>query len=308
MFLYVLQVILPVFAGFAAGLIGRKRLWLDDRGCACVKDIIMKIILPLSLFNAMLFNNYSSKTLIIIATGCVSMYLMYAISLLLRHLVPSRKKYFPFAMTSWEGGCIGVPLALLAYGTSGMSNVGLLDFGHGLFLFIFAIPFLQLLDGKKPGVKEIVKMVFTIPVFDAILLGVVLGSCGVGSWLSQSSLYPVFESVINSITGSLGFLIMMTVGYSFKIDKGNMKEILLTCFLRLILGCSVCALAVFTISRFSPMSRDLIKVFILVYTLPPSYGLPSFAKMEGNLDYISGVISVSTIISLLVFTVLLLIG
>lgn len=304
----VLEILLPIVAGFATGVLAKKKTLIDEKGFTGLKSIISNILIPVSLFNAMLFSSYSLDTAIIIVTICLTMYAIFGIGMLTRRFVPGRKQYYPVAVSTWEGGSMGIPLAALALGSTGMAKMALFDFGHAFFLFIFVVPYLQILDGEKPTVKNVVKTVFTAPMFDAILLGSILGIFGFGDWLKSSNFYGTYNALVNNISGSSGFLIILTVGYSFRIDRKNLKEILKTTIARIIVWPLAGLAAAWVVFRFIPYDAELVKVFIIAFTLPTSFGLLTFAKMEGNVDYISGVISMTTIVSFIAFALLVIFG
>jgi len=100
----------------------------------------------------------------------------------------------------------------------------------------------------------------------------------------------------------------MTVGYNFKISRENFKDILVSSIVRIILFSITGVIVAFILFSFLPFDRELLKIIILAFTLPTSYGLLIFGKFPKNEDYICGVISLTTLVSLAVFSVLVITG
>ncbi len=300
------EMLFPILLAFVIGNSARVRGWMDDKGCETVKTLITRIILPVTLFNAMLFSDYSSNTIVLIVTTFFIFASIFVCSCILSRILPNRKKYFPFAISSWECGSLGVPLTAMLLGQSMVGKIAVMDFGQAIFLFAIQIPLLQATEGGKPSAGKMLKLVFSSQSFDAIILGALLGICGFASVLSSSAWIHSYTTLVNSITGSLGFLIMFTIGYGFELKRELMKDVMITVLIRIVLfslGCFVLSTIVF---RFIDFNRDLMKVFIIGFSLPTSFGIVSFGKFEGNRDYVSGIISVSTLICLIVFILLVL--
>lgn len=300
------EMLLPIIIAFAIGYSAKKKGWMDNRGCETLKTLLTRIILPVTLFNAMLFSDYSKKTIVLIITPFVIFSAIFAATCLLKKVLPARSKYFSFAISSWECGSLGVPLTAMLLGQSMVGKIAVMDFGQAIFLFAIQIPLLQVMEGGKPSARQMLKIVFSSPSFDGILLGAVLGICGFAPVLQSSSWMGTYTTLVNGITGSLGFLIIFTVGYGFELKHELLKDILVTVIIRTFLFALGCLLLSLVVFRFIPYSKEMLKMFIIAFSLPTSFGIVSFGRFEGNKEYVSGVISVSTLICLVVFIFLVL--
>lgn len=298
MIISVFEMILPLVAAFGLGIVAKKTSMIDTAGCNALKAVLSKIIITVVLFDAMLFADYEPSTALIAIFSLMAHIVLFLLGFATRKFLPSRKQYFPFAVSTWEGGTLGIPLCMMIFGKSGMAKMAILDIGCAIPIFTMIIPYLQSMEGGKPSGRQIVKNTFSTPTFDAVILGVILGISGFGKVLSNSSVFSVYRTLVSSITGSCTFLILFTVGFGFKLQSKMIKDVLITVFIRLgsfllVFG-SVYAILVLSM----PLSREWLGVFIIGATMPTSFGLMAYGKFTDNEDYMAGVISLATIINL----------
>ena len=301
MFLSVVEMILPIVVTFLIGVMCRKLNLINEDGCATIKTLVSKIMLPTVLFNAFLFADYSKETVVIIIVIFVSQLIILGIGYLLRRLVPSRAKYFPFVFSTLECGTLGYPLIVMLTGAKGTSDMAIIDVGHTVFLFCIAVPLLQATDGGSVDPRSIFKNAITSPTFDAMLLGIPLGLLGVDTALMNSAAYGSYQSVVNFITAPTGMLIMITIGYGIELRKDLMKPVAFTSLTRLVTSAVFCVLGCLIIFHVMPFDKTTLVALLMAFALPTSYAIPLFAKFEGHKDYVSTTISFETIIYLLCF-------
>ena len=107
MLVSVLEMIVPIAIAFALGVMMRKLKLMDDNGCATIKSMVSKVLLPVILLNAFLFAAYSKDSMAIIIVFFIAMIAVLGIGFLMRRFIPERAKYFPFVFATIEGGTIG---------------------------------------------------------------------------------------------------------------------------------------------------------------------------------------------------------
>ena len=270
----VIEMILPIAIAFSIGVLMRKKNLMDDNGCAAIKTIVSKFLLPVILLNAFMFANYSKDSMAIIIVFFLAMLAQLGLGFLLRRFIPERAKYFPFVFATVEGGSLGYPLLGMLYGTRGTSDMAIIDVAHTVFLFLIAIPLMQMVDGYEGDFKKTLKHAVVAPTFLAMVLGIVLGLLGVDTWIANSSISGIYQS---------------TVGFLF------------TSFTRLVSMWVLCAVSCLIIFRFIPYSKETMVALVLAFSLPGSFSIPLFGKFEGHRDYVSTTISFSTVLTLLVF-------
>ena len=301
MLISVLEMIVPIAIAFSLGVMMRKLKLMDDNGCATIKSMVSKVLLPVILFNAFLFAAYSKDSMAIIIVFFIAMIAVLGIGFLMRRFIPERAKYFPFVFATIEGGTIGYPLLAMLYGTRGTSDMAITDVAHTVFLFLIAIPLMQAADGNEPDFKKLMKNAVLSPTFLAMVIGIALGLIGVDSWLTGSSVYGIYQSVISFLTNPAGMLIIVTLGFGISISPELMRPVLFTAFTRLATMAVFCAISSFVIFRFIPYSKETFVALMIAFSLPASYAIPIFGKFEGHKEYVSTTISFSTVLTLIVF-------
>ena len=301
MLISVIEMILPIGIAFALGVMMRKRKLMNDEGCAQIKTLVSIVLIPVILFNAFLFADYSRESLAVIIVFFAAMLAVFGIGFLIRPLLPERGKYLPFVFGTVEGGTVGYPLLAMLYGTRGMSDMAILDAAHTAFLFLIAIPLLQAVDGSEPDLRKILKRAVLSPAFLSMVFGVVLGLLGVDSWLMASPVYSIYQSVVDFLSAPAAVLILITLGYNISVRSDLLRPVLFTAFTRLVTMGIFCVLSSLIIFRFMLYSREWQTALIIAFSLPASYSIPLFAKIRGHRDYVSTAISFETVVTLIVF-------
>ena len=297
----VIEMILPIAIAFSIGVLMRKKNLMDDNGCAAIKTIVSKFLLPVILLNAFMFANYSKDSMAIIIVFFLAMLAQLGLGFLLRRFIPERAKYFPFVFATVEGGSLGYPLLGMLYGTRGTSDMAIIDVAHTVFLFLIAIPLMQMVDGYEGDFKKTLKHAVVAPTFLAMVLGIVLGLLGVDTWIANSSISGIYQSTVGFLSDPAGLLILITLGVDLSLRSDLRKPVFFTSFTRLVSMWVLCAVSCLIIFRFIPYSKETMVALVLAFSLPGSFSIPLFGKFEGHRDYVSTTISFSTVLTLLVF-------
>ncbi|MBQ6517313.1 MAG: AEC family transporter [Anaerolineaceae bacterium] len=301
MLLSVIEMILPLAVAFAIGIVLRRKKMMDDSGCQTLKTILAKFLLPVILLNAFMFANYTRESLAIIIVFFLAMVAEFSLGFVLRRFIPERAKYFPFVFATVEGGSIGYPLMAMLYATRGTSDMAIIDVAHTFFLFLIVIPIMQMTDGNEGDFKKTLGHAVLAPTFLAMVLGMILGLLGVDTWLVNSPINGLYQKTVGFLSDPAGLLILITLGYDISLRADLRKPVLFTICTRFAAMWAFCALSCLIIFRFVPYSKELLVALILAFSLPGSYSIPLFGKFEGHREYVSTTISLSTLVTLLVF-------
>ena len=131
MVLSVAEMVLPIMLLLAVGVFCRKKAILTPDGLAGIRSIVGNICLPVVLFNAFFTARYSSAMLLTFA----AVYLGFGAALLagfaLRRIAAPHERFFPFLLSSAEGGMLGYALYGVLTGEQsgfGANGVRLHDF------------------------------------------------------------------------------------------------------------------------------------------------------------------------------------
>jgi len=211
--------IAPIFLLLFLGKWIQKKTFLSDETVSAIKKLVVNITLPAVLFIS--FLNIDLQLVYIwfipiIMSICLVLYLLGA---KIHRSLGIKGEYFPFLITGFEYGMIGVSLFGAAYGLDQLGKIAIIDFGQEMFVWFI---YMALLTRKREGTTkpiDLLRMFASSPVILAIFAGIILNLAGLPGVIG---FFPFAEGLINGVEliGSLTVpLILIIVGYGIQIDK-----------------------------------------------------------------------------------------
>lgn len=298
----ILKLILPIVAMLLIGMGAKKWNWFRPEGAQAFRSIVGKMMLPAVLLDAFIFADYSTDILIIGGMVLLWMLLALGAGFLVRGLMKKHGTYLPFLVTADEVGMLGYSLISLLFGTAGVASMALCDLGHTFFVFAIAVPLLQTFTGQKTSLKSVLKSILNSYPFDAMMIGIILGLCGVGCLIDANpSVSVIYHAMIDMISGPTTALILISLGYELAFRKEVMKSVLQAYALRLVIMAGVGALCSFLIFRFVPYSKTLMTALLLLVTLPPSFSMSIFGDLGEESEFVSTTMSFGTLLGLILY-------
>lgn len=298
----ILKLILPIVAMLLIGMGAKKWNWFRPEGAQAFRSIVGKVMLPAVLLDAFIFADYSTDILIIGGMVLLWMLLALGAGFLVRGLMKKHGTYLPFLVTADEVGMLGYSLISLLFGTAGVASMALCDLGHTFFVFAIAVPLLQTFTGQKTSLKSVLKSILNSYPFDAMMIGIILGLCGVGRLIDANpSVSVIYHAMIDMISGPTTALILISLGYELAFRKEVMKSVLQAYALRLVIMAGVGALCSFLIFRFVPYSKTLMTALLLLVTLPPSFSMSIFGDLGEESEFVSTTMSFGTLLGLILY-------
>ena len=297
--LTVAQIIAPIFITLYLGLLSKKKNLMTPEGIQGFQQFVMNFGLPCTLFHSCLTANVGAEslfsmllTLPFLLIGC-----FWAFG-------PGKKHFphhnLPMIFCSQETGMLGIPLFIVLFGAAESYRIGMLDLTQALT----AIPTIAILSanaGTQPSKSQIAKKVFTSPLMIMSLLGLALNLSGVGKWLDGIGILPIINETTQFLSVPISTMMIFSIGYNFSFAPGNRKAITKLClthFLWFLLVCGIIQLGLGLAPNVDPLTRWAV---VLYCTLPASYLTPSLGRTEEDSSVASGVCSVLTVVSLLIF-------
>ena len=302
MALSVLEMVFPIVLLLGLGTLCRRKQLLTLDGLAGLKSIVGNICLPVVLFNAFFTARYSLSVLLTFLT----VYLGFGAALLagfaLRKLAAPHGKFFPFLLTSAEGGMLGYALYGVLMGEQ--SGFAVVDLGQTVFAYTAFLGTLTLVDGQTPSAGKLLRNIVTNKCCIGMALGIALGVAGVGGWMLSSPAAGLVTGTISAITAPTSALVLLIVGYELELDKKLLRPVAVTVLTRLALMGGLLVLVSFVIFRMIPYDPALQIALMVLYALPAPFIIPLFADVGSEGKYISTSLSVHTLCTVLLFAVI----
>lgn len=299
MVLQVVQMVLPIVVLLGLGMVCRRKKVFDMNGLAGLKAVVGGICLPAVLFNAFFTAHYSAAVALIFVLVYVGFGLVLGLGFALRKLAAPHGKFFPFLLTSAEGGMLGYALYGVLMGEQ--SGFAAVDLGQTVFAYTAFLGFLALTDGRKPTAGGLVKNMVTNKCCIGMALGILLGALGAGQWVLASPAAGIVTEIISMITAPTSALVLLVVGYELDLDRNLLRPVAVTVLCRLaVMGCLL-ALVSFVLFHIVPYDKGLQIALMILYSLPAPFIIPLFADVGKEGRYISTSLSVHTLCTILLF-------
>ena len=299
MILPVVQMVLPIVLLLGLGTVCRKKQLLRPEGLAGLKTVVGDLCLPVVLFNAFFTANYSLSVVLTF----LAVYLGFGAALLagfaLRRLAAPHGRFFPFLLTSAEGGMLGYALYGVLMGEQ--SGFAAVDLGQTVFAYTAFLGALTMVDGQQVSIKGMVRNIVTNKCCIGMALGILLGTAGVGRWVLSGPAGGIVTGAISMLTAPTSALVLLIVGYELELDRSLLRPVAVTVLCRLAVMGLLLAAVSFIVFRLIPYDRSLQIALMILYALPAPFIIPLFADVGDEGKYISTTLSVHTICTVLLF-------
>ena len=302
--------VLPILILIALGHWIRRRNFLAETTVEDLKKIAVNLALPAVLFTSFLRIELQSAYLVIFAVVFALCLALFWLGRFLNRQRPVQHTYFPFLITGFEYGMLGVSLFGSAYGLENIGYIAVVDLGHEIFIwFVFLALLLMKRDNlRDPG--QLVQAFFKSPVIVAILAGIILNLAGVQEALDRLPVTGALMSTLQFLGNLTIPLILIIVGYGIKLDRQGVRDALGVILIRLaILIPLALVLNVFLIRNLLHLERPFEDALFTLFILPPPFIVPLYARPEMSEEkrYINNVLTVYTVVSVAIYTVYLII-
>ena len=297
---------LPLFFLIALGAVLGKTGFFSVEMVEGLKRIVASIALPAVLFGAFSRVDVDGK-LGLLALG---IFLACAVMGLIGQLV-SRVTHLPdpatrFLFQGFEAGMLGYGLFIALFGRESVSFFATADLGQVVFVFTALMTQLRRSESGGPIRPTILlRNMMLSPVIIAIVAGLLASVAfpgAVGSpWAEHAFLTPALSTVASLTTP----LVCLVVGFGLKDFRlqgaGQALTLVLLRLLTAIIVGSLLAFVMVSALGF-PKMQSIAVLFLFI--LPPPFVIPVFRTAKSDAAYISGVLSLHTLVSIIA-TVLL---
>lgn len=298
--------ILPILLLLFLGYLIRRRAILSENTIDELRYIVVNFALPSVLFLAFLQIELKTAYLFVFTVIFILMLLMFGFGNWIGKQFKIRHDYFPFLMTGFEYGMLGVSLFGSAYGLDQIGYIAIVDLGHEIFIWFV---FLALLLMRRDNLQvrgQLLRSFFRSPVIVAILLGLAVNLMGMGEVLSD---YPVAGGLLLTLhfLGNLTVPVMLLIiGHSLRMDFSGLKEALPVVFIRLAIFVPIAFLiGHFVMEEWLTLEPGFRTALFILLILPPPFIIPLYMRLDetDEMRFVNNTLAIHTVISILVFIV-----
>lgn len=298
----VLQVVAPIFAAVFVGIWARRRSLLTRKEVKGMQEYVMNFGLPCVLFNSCLGATMNAQSLVSFAMVFVTI-----LSCVLFAFFALKKKMpyhnLPMLFAAQESGMLGIPLYMTLFGAAHVFKMGVLDLAQSAFCIV-TIAILTADAGENPTPGYILRQVLRSPLLLLSVAGLFLNLTGAKGMLEQMNVLPVITEVTGFLAQPVSALMLFSVGFSLSISEGNRSAIMRLSIIHFAF-LAAAGLVMQGILCLLPAVEPETRWAILLYTtLPGSYIATTLGRTQEESEIASGVCSLLTIVSLVVFCII----
>ncbi len=300
--------VLPILLLIGLGYTIRRRRFLPESTVDDLRKIAVNLALPSVLFVSFLQTDLRPAYIVVFIAVFLLCVGLYALGIALQRRLRVQQAYFPFLMTGFEYGMLGVSLFGSAYGLENLGYIAVVDLGHELFIWFV---FLALLLIRRDGLRssgELARAFFRSPVILAILAGIALNLLGAQEVLFQAPVLGGVMAALQFLSQLTVPLILIIVGYGIHFDRAGVREATLVVGLRLavILPLALALNAVLIRGLLNLEAGFAVALFTLL-ALPPPFIIPLYMPPGDGPErrYVNNALTLYTVISIALFAVIL---
>ena len=298
--------VLPVLSLFFLGFFLQKIHFFKEESIPDIKNIVVSIALPCLLFRAFSQLNLQAKFIVVVVMVFGVCLLMLILGKALATLLHIRSPYFPILLGGFETGMLGYAIFISVYGIEDIDKLAIIDLGQVIFVFFVLMALLiKLRDGTQSS-AQLLKMFMTSPVIISIFLGIVVSLIKGDADYSDNRLVEYVNQLVTLLGNLTVPLICLVIGYELKIDfntaRLSAKTIIIRKILLLFLAFFINKVIFAHILHLQPIYEYAL---LTMFILPPPFVITLFLRENDkeNQQYVVNTLSLSTLVSVVVFIV-----
>jgi len=296
--------ITPIIILLFVGKVFQLKNVVSQKTVFDIKKIVVNLALPAVLFTSFLHIDLQPEYFWFLPMILIYCLLLFFLGAGLHRGMKVKGEYFPFLITGFEYGMLGVSLFGAAYGLNKIGNIAIVDLGQETFIwFIYVALLIRKRDGET-DIGKLLKMFATSPVILAILAGLLLNLLNLAQILDSALFFGGLLDAIGLI-GSLTIpLILIVVGYGIKIDRHELFYSLRVILIRLLVNIPVALLLNrFFVRGLLGLDRGFEAALFTLLILPPPFILTLFMKQDQKeeLHSVDNTLTLHAIVTIIVF-------
>jgi hypothetical protein len=271
-----------------------------------LRKLVVNLALPAVLFISFLGIELKTSYLVIFGFTFTLCILLFLLGKFLQKQLKIQHPYFPYLMTGFEYGMLGISLFGSAYGLERIGYFAVVDLGHEIFIWFVFLPLLLMKREGSQSMAVVGKAFITSPVVIAIIAGIGLNLLGMREILYQLPLSGGVMSTLQFLANLTIPLILIIVGYGIKLDRAGIKEAATVVIVRLgILVPLALAVNAVLIRNWLGLPPLFEAALFTLLVLPPPFIIPLYTPPDigDEKRYINNVLTLYTLVSVALYIV-----
>jgi len=303
----ILNQALPILLLIALGYWIRQRKFLAETTINELRKIVVNLALPAVVFISFLSIELKPSYFVIFGVIFLLCIVLFLLGLWLKKQLNIQDAYFPFLITGFEYGMLGISLFGAAYGMEKIGYIAVMDLGHEIFIWFVFLPLLLIKRDGAQNPKTIIKSFLSAPVVIAISASLLFNVVGGQAWLHTLPVTGALMTVLKFLGNLTVPLVLIIVGYGIQINRARLKDVVLVVLIRL----GILVPFVLFLNRY--LVRNVLRLdtwfeiaLFTLLVLPPPFIIPLYARSDLDMEerqHINNVLTIHTIVSVFVFLV-----
>jgi predicted permease len=297
--------LLPILILLGLGYCFRRRQFVDDDIIEGLKKLAVTLALPSVLFISFLEVDFDSAYVGVFVLMFLLCLALFGLGFLIKRMFRIQQSYFPFLITGFEYGMLGVSLFGGAYGLDKVGYIAIVDLGHEIFIwFVFLAALLIKRDALETPI-QLFQTFFKSPVVFGILAGTLLNLFGAREFMYERPVTGAIMATLQFLSTMTIPLILIPIGYGISLDHQGLKQAIPVTALRLMLLIPLGLLVSRLLRGGLNLSEPFAVAVFVLFILPPSFLIPLYIppEMKDERQYVNNALMLYTIISIVVFAV-----
>lgn len=303
-----LSKVLPIILLFALGYVIRKGSLISKEGIEAIKGVVVNLALPAILFKTFLTMEFELGQVAIPILIILLLSIILIVGRALNKINPIAHKLTPYISSGFCFGLLGIPLFTIVFGEENLAIFSLIGLGHEVFVWCILYPILQFdFNNEKFRFKELIK-VFKSAILISIFAGLTLNIIGLKPLFFENPLLKGVYGAIEYLGSVATPLILIAIGFGIEVKKGNIMQTLKLLATRMTLIMVIGYIfKVIVINPIIGVTQIFNYAYFTFLILPPMFSLPMLVGKYGTREdeeLANNVVVVSTILSLIIFIVM----
>lgn len=297
-----IQATFPIFIIVILGILFRTTKLVSPTTIRDVKKLIVRVTLPLLLFQAFCEMLFQVQFLLIIALIFGACTILFWLSRKIIQKFRIEQVYIPYLMAGFEAGMLGYAIFGSIYGPENIPAFALIDLGQVLFVFFILVPSLEEQQGKQSDLAKTLKNFLRTPVIVAILLGIIFNLTGLYSVISDGLIPQMILKAIGVIGNLTTPLVAIVIGFELYFKRESILPAVVTVLLRLIVWVPLAILFdYFIIQNLLHLDNTYRAAVLIMSILPAPFVVPIYLNDgdDNKRDFILSTLSIGTVVALL---------